>query len=291
MNNKKEKNVQMNLKNQEVSKMSTANIPYSKQQLLKWSAFRIEKGVDHNQSFQLIHTPLVDLVKQPGYEKFKDRLNWLYNNYSAENYQIVWSELQQTNERRREHYIQQTIIAKADYILNKQVEDLRVHFGPIPKWIKSLTDNQRQLLLDRARTCYGLEPEEFELETKQVYTVPQQVIKEYREDGSAIYYSQEELYKTHHNNNYFADVVGRVKIKSAELQRLAEDAVIRDASWFAKFNDTEFDLREHRETEGDEHSNKMVPITDLQGPDSPYGLDIEFRDFQEPIYGEEDEGF
>lgn len=370
MNNKKEKNVQMNLKNQEVSKMSTANIPYSKQQLLKWSAFRIEKSDNHNQSFQLIHTPLVDLVKQPGYEKFKDRLNWLYNNYSAENYQIVWSELQQTNERRREHFIQQTIIAKADYILNKQVEDLRVHFGPIPKWIKSLTDNQRQLLLDRARTCYGLEPEEFELETKQVYTVPQQVIKECKKGNviievtlpedevlkgsfikkvlkgeqvqevrvkkyevpvdEAIYYSQEELNKTHHNNNYFTDVVGRVKVHSQELKRLAEDAVIRDASWFAKFNDTEFDLREHREVEDTsleeklqdalnfiEHNrgkytpeellsivqylydidlserfkNKMVPITDMQGPDSPYDLDIEFRDFQEPIYGEEDEGF
>ena len=286
--NQKEKMVQANLKNQEVSKMSTANIPYNNKQLLKWSCFRIEKGINHNQSFQLIRTPLVELVKQPGYEKFKDRLNWLYNNYSATNYQIVWSEIQKFNDRRKEHYIQQTLIEKADYILGKQVEDWTYHFGFIPEWIQNLTDNQRQLLLDRARTCYGLEPEEVVLETKQLYTVPQQVIKEYREDGSAIFYSQEELNKTHFNNNCFADVVGRVKVHSNELKRLAENAVIRDASWLAKFNNTEFDLREHREVEGDEHSNKMVPITDLQGPDSPYGLNIEFRDFQEPIYAEEE---
>lgn len=268
--------------------MSTANVPYNNKQLLKWSAFRVEKSEDYHKSYELIHTPLVELVKKPGYEKFKDRLNWLYNNYSKENYQLVWAELQATNERRRTTYIQQTLIAKADYILNKQIEEWKYHFGEIPAWINKLTDNQRTLLLDRARTCYGLEPEVIELETKQVYTVPQQVVKEYREDGSAIYYSQEELYKTHSEVNVYNDVVGRVKVKSAELQSLAENAVIRDASWLAKFNDTEFDLREHREVEGDATSNKMVPITDMQGPESPYGLDVEFRDFLEPIY--EDEG-
>ena len=288
MYNEKEKQVQAKLQNQGVIQMSTANIPYNKQQLLKWSAFRIEKSDDYNQSFQLIKTPLVDLVKHEGYEKFKDKLNWLYNNYTPANYQKVWSELQQTNERRRELYIQRTIIAKADYILNKQIENLKVHFGPIPEWIKSLTDNQRQLLLDRARTCYGLEPEEFELETKQVYVVPQQVIKEINQYGETIHYSAEELYKAKFNNNYLSEVVGRVKVKSAELQRLAENAVIRDASWFAKFNDTEYDLREHREVEGDETSNRMVPIADMQGDESPYGIPVEFRDFQEPIY-EEDE--
>ena len=286
--NQKEKKVQMNLKNQEVYKMSTTSIPYNNKQLLKWSCFRIEKGQDHTQSFQLIRTPLTELVKQPGYEQFKDKLNWLYNNYSAENYQKIWAQIQKTNERRREHYIQQTIIAKADYILNKQVEDWKLHFGEIPQWVHKLTDNQRQLLLDRARTCYGLIPEEVELTTKQVYTVPERVVKELNQHGEMTFYSQEELYKSHYNNNYFSDVVGRVKVYSQELKKLAEDAVIRDASWFAKFNDTEFDLREHREVEGDEHANKMVPITDMQGPDSPYGLDIEFRDFLEPIY--EDEG-
>lgn len=273
--------------------MSTANIPYNNKQLLNWSCFRVEKSEDYNKSFELIHTPLTKLVKKPGYEKFKDKLNWLYNNYSADNYRKVWAELQATNERRKTKFIQDTIIAKADYILDKQVEDWKFHFGEIPAWIEQLTDNQRQLLLDRARTCYGLEPEEVTLETKQVYTVPERIIKELNEHGEATYYSQEELYKTHRVKTrrvkiYYNDVVGRVKVHSAILKRLAENAVIRDASWFAKFNGTEYDLREHREVEGDETHNKMVPITDMQGPDSPYGLEIEFKDFQEPIY--EDEG-
>ena len=285
---KKENVSQMNLKNQEVYKMSTAKIPYNNKQLLKWSCFRIEKSEDYNKSFELIHTPLTELVKKPGYEKFKDKLNWLYNNYSADNYRKVWAELQATNERRKTKFIQDTIIAKADYILNKQVEDWKFHFGEIPAWVEQLTDNQRQLLLDRARTCYGLEPEEVTLETKQVYTVPERIVKELNEHGEATYYSQEELYKTHSEINYYNEVVGRVKVHSTILKRLAENAVIRDASWFAKFNDTEYDLREHREVEGDETHNKMVPIADMQGPDSPYGLEIEFRDFQEPIY--EDEG-
>ena len=56
----------------------------------------------------------------------------------------------------------------------------------------------------------------------------------------------------------------------------------------AQFNDTEFDLREHREVEGDTTHNKMVPITDMQGDNNPYALNFELRDFQEPIY-EEDE--
>lgn len=284
---KKENVLQVNLKNERMLNMSITNVPYNNKQLLKWSCFRIEKSEDYKKSYELIHTPLTELVKHNGYEQFKDKLNWLYNNYSAENYQIVWSELQKHNERRRTLFIQEKIIARADYILKLQIEDWKLHFGDIPAWINKLTDNQRQLLLDRARTCYGLEPEEVVLNTKQVYTVPTHLIKDYDELGEPVYYSQEELNKANFNNNYFDDVVGRVKVHSTILQRLAEDAVIRDASWMAKFNGTEFDLRELREVEGDETSNKMVPITDMQGSDSPYGLDIELRDFQEPIYEDE----
>jgi hypothetical protein len=286
---KKEKNVQMNLKNQEVTQMSTAKIPYSKSVLLKWSAFRVEKSDSSEKSYELIHTPLTELVNKPGYEQFKDRLNWLYNNYSAQNYELVWSELQQVNERRRMKYIQDDIIAKADAILEKQIESWKAHFGEIPAWIDTLTDNQRQLLLDRARTCYGLEPEEVELQTKQVYTVPERIIKDFNEFGEATYYSQEELYKTHYEVTIHNSVVGRIQVRSAELQRLAENAVIRDARWMAQFNNTEFDLRECREVEGDTSNNNMVPIADMQGSDSPYGLDVEFRDFLEPIY-EDGEG-
>ena len=73
------------------------------------------------------------------------------------------------------------------------------------------------------------------------------------------------------------------------MRRIAEEAVIRDARWRAQFNDTEYDLREHREVEDTTEHNKMVPVTDLQGPDTPYGLDVEFRDFLEPVY-EDGEG-
>ena len=283
----KEKNSQVNLKNERMFNMSITKKPYNRNQLLKWSCFRIEKSEDYKKSYELIHTPLTELVKHSGYEQFKDKLNWLYNNYSAENYQRVWSELQKHNERRRTLFIQENIIARADYILKLQIEDWKLHFGEIPAWIEKLTDNQRQLLLDRARTCYGLEPEEVVLNTKQVYTVPTHLIKDYNELGEPVYYSQEELNKANFNNNYFDDVVGRVKVHSTILKRLAENAVIRDARWMAQFNNTEFDLRELREVEGDETSNKMVPITNMQGPDSPFGIDIEFRDFQEPIYEDE----
>ena len=372
---KKEKTEQMTLKIQEVNQMSIQNIPYSNKSLLKWSCFRVEKFEDISnpkKSFELVLTPLTELVKQDGYEQFKDKLNWLYNNYSKENYQLVWSELQDYNERRKIKFIQDNLIARADYILNKQVEEWKHHFGEIPAWIEKLTDNQRQLLLDRALTCYGLKPEEIVLETKQVYTIPQQIIKERAivstankafqietpsgeytkkvlrnneivevkyniieldEVTKSVYYSQEELAKDRRRKltvkNYYNDVVGRFKFYSKELQRLAENAVIRDARWMAKFNDTEFDLREHREVEDttdfedrmqhaieyvtrhhnelpakelvatamwlydikptEYNKNRMVPVTDMQGPDSPYGLDIEFRDFLEPIY-EDGEG-
>jgi len=271
--------------------MLTTKIPYSNKQLLKWSAFRIEKSDDFKKHYELINTPLVELVKKPGYEQFKSKLNWLYNNFSEDNYRLVWSELQDYNERRKQLFIQDKLIARADYILEKEIEEWKHHFGEIPAWIKKLNDKQRDLLIARARVCYGLVPEEVELTTKQVYTLPAHIIKEYNLHGEPVYYSQEELRKTGFNNNCLSDIVGRVKVKSAILQRLAEDAVIRDASWFAQFNDTECDLREHREVEGDETSNKMVPITDMQGPDSPYGLNVEFRDFLEPIYEDEGEGF
>ena len=268
--------------------MLTANVPYNNKQLLKWSCFRIEKSEDYKKPYELVRTSLIELVNQNGYEKFREKFNWLYNNFNIENYQLIWSELQQTNERRKIKFIQDNLITKADYMLEKQIETWKYHFGEIPAWIHKLNNNQRQLLLDRARTCYGLEPEEVVLNTKQVYTVPERFIKDINENGIT-YYSNEQLAKTNFKNNVYNEVVGKVRVRSLELQRLAEDAIIRDASWFAKFNDTEFDLREHREVEGDATANRMVPITDMQGPDSPYGLNVEFRDFLEPVYAE-DEG-
>lgn len=351
---KKETSKQMTLKIQEVNKMSVQNIPYSNKSLLKWSAFCVERSEDTQRPYNLIKKTLVDLVKVSGYEKFRDRLNWLYNNYSAQNYELVWSELQAHNAKRIQKCFQDNAIEIADKRMQKQVENIIAHFGEIPQWIENLhkgfeihfncglksdtnpyydtglyfedatldtkqafskvkafvkskgvnlpdrkiwrrtkivdvrqqTKAKRELLLDRARTCYGLHPE-YELctvETKQLYSVSERYIKDYNEFGDPIYYSNEELYKAHIVPQSWQTLVGRVQVTVESLKRLAEDAVIRDAKWMAQFNDTDCDLRACRETEGDENHNVMVPVADLQGPDSPYGLDIEFRDFLEPIY-------
>lgn len=288
---KKEKTEQMTLKIQEVNKMSVQNIPYSNKSLLKWSAFCVERSEDTQRPYNLIKKTLIDLVKVSGYEKFKDRLNWLYNNYSAQNYELVWSELQAHNAKRIQKCFQDNAIEIADKRMQKQVENIVAHFGEIPQWIETLDENQRQLLLDRARTCYDLTPE-YDLctvETKQLYSVSERYIKDYNEFGDPIYYSNEELYKAHIVPQSWQTLVGRVQVTVESLKRLAENAVIRDARWMAQFNDTDCDLRACRETEGDENHNVMVPIANLQGPDSPYGLDIEFRDFLEPIY-EDGEG-
>ena len=307
-----------------------ANIPYDKNQLLKWSAFRIERpaslwernGFNKLKDFSLVRTTLLDLVKTEGYEQFKDKLNWLYNNYSAKNYQLVWKELQDYNEKRKADIIPQVKIERAEYLMQREIVHWRQHFGDIPAWIQQLTDNQRQLLLDRARTCYELVPEEVILESMQMYTVPERVIKDISHEGIT-YYSQEELYKSKYNTNNLVDVAGRVKVHSIALQRLAEDAVIRDAHWLSQYDNTDNDLRAHREVEdtpfeermqlaieyvtkhkgkmpADEllstalylydlkpdecNHNRMVPIADMQGPDSPYSIHVELRDFQESIY-------
>lgn len=277
INYKKENTVTGN-KNLEVKFMKS--IPYNNQQLLKWSAFIVERSDDRVRPYNLIKKPLPELVKTEGYEKFRDRLNWLYKNYSAKNYDLVWSELQEYNSNRIQKFFQDNAIAKADYILSKQIESAKYHYGDIPAWIEKLNDNQRALLLDRARTCYGLEPEYIELETKGVYSVPVRYIKDVNEYGEVTYYNTVELSKDKNIQPEYVEVVGRVKVHSEELKRLAENAVIRDASWFAKYNDTEYDLREHREVEGDTEHNKMEPIRDLQGPESPYGIEVQLRDFQ-----------
>ena len=288
---KKEKTEQMTLKNQEVNQMSVQSIPYSNKSLLSWSAFRVERSEDKQRPYKLIKTQLTELVKVSGYEKFKDKLNWLYNNYSAKNYELVWTELQNHNAKRIQKCFQDNVIEIANAKMQKAIDNIVAHFGEIPAWVKELNDNQRQLLLDRARTCYDLVPEYdiCTVETKQLYSVSERYIKDFNEFGDPIYYSNEELYKAHMVPQSWQTLVGRVQVAVESLRRLAEDAVIRDASWMAQFNNTDNDLRACRETEGDETANQMVPITDMQGPDSPYGLNIEFRDFLEPVY-EDGEG-
>ena len=288
---KKETSKQMTSKIQEVKKMTSQNIPYSNKALLKWSALKVVRSDDKQRPYKLVKTALTELVKSAEYSQFRDRFNWLYKNYSPENYQLVWSELQNFNARRIQKCFQDNAIEIADAKMQKTIDNVVAHFGEIPAWIEELSENQRALLLDRAKTCYGLHPE-YELctvETKQLYTVPERYIKDFDEFGNPVYYSNEELYKAHVVPSQYQTLVGRVQVAVESLKRLAEDAVIRDARWLAQFNNTEFDMRELREVEDTDEHNKMVPIADLQGSDTPYGLDIEFRDFLEPIY-EDSEG-
>lgn len=288
---KKETSKQMTSKIQEVKEMTSQNIPYSNQALLKWSALKVVRSEDKQRPYKLVKTALTELVKSAEYEQFRDRFNWLYKNYSPENYQLVWNELQNFNARRIQKCFQDNAIEIADDKMQKTIDNVVAHFGEIPAWIEELSENQRALLIDRAKTCYGLYPE-YELctvETKQLYAVPERYIKDFDEFGNPIYYSNEELYKAHVVPSQYQTLVGRVQVTVERLRRIAENAVIRDARWLAQFNDTELDMRELREVENTDEHNKMVPITNLQGPDTPYGLDIEFRDFLEPIY-EDSEG-
>lgn len=394
----KEKTEQMTSKIQEVKEMTSQNIPYSNQALLKWSALKVVRSEDKQRPYKLVKTSLVELVKSAEYSQFRDRFNWLYRNYNPENYQLVWNELQEFNARRIQKCFQDNAIEIANAKMQKTIDNVVAHFGEMPAWIKNLhkgfelhfnyglksdinpysdtglyfTDNmldtkqafsmiktfvkskgvnlpdrkiwrrtkivdvrqqtkaKRELLLDRAKTCYGLHPE-YELctvETKQVYSIPERYIKEYTtvvEENKAfqietpsgkytkkvlrnneivevkyntivldkitepIYYSNEELYKSRIVPSQYQTLVGKVQVVVEMLRKTAEDAVIRDARWMSQFNDTDLDMRELREVEDTNEHNKMVPVTDLQGPDTPYGLDVEFRDFLEPVY-EDSEG-
>lgn len=333
--------------------------PINNKVLLKWSALKVVRSEDKQRPYELVKTPLVELVKSAEYSRFRARFNWLYRNYSAQNYARVWNELQTFNAHRIQKCFQDNAIEIADAKMQKTIDNVVAHFGEMPAWVKKLrkgfelyfncglksdinpyydtglylegdtldtrqafsmikafvkskgvnlpdrkiwrrtkivdvrqqTKAKRELLLDRAKTCYGLHPE-YELctvETKQVYSVPERYIKDYDELGNPVYYSNEELYKAHIVPSQYQTLVGRVQVAVESLKRIAEDAVIRDARWMAQFNDTELDMRELREVEDTTEHNKMVPITDLQGPDSPYDIPVEFIDFLEPVYADADE--
>lgn len=272
----------------EVIHMTNIQAPYSRQQLLKWSAFRVEETNTNGKYYNLIRTPLKELVNQPGYTQFKARLNWLYNNYSEDNYRIVFNEIQMVNEERRNAYVQKALIAEADAKLAKEMRRITYHYGDIPQWVKELSDAQHKLLLDRARTCYGLEPEYITIQTKEFYRVPQQLIKDYNEYGEPEYYTAEDLAKTNFAVDTHNIVIGKFKFYSDTLNKIAEQAVIRDARWFAQFNDTENDLRMTIEVEGDNEHNVMKPITCIE--DTYLGRDEEFVDFQCDIYGLDENG-
>lgn len=265
--------------------------PINNKVLLKWSAMTVHSAPEGSEKyFVLSKTPLTELVKVDGYTQFKDRLNWLYKNYNKENYQLVWSEIDQVNKRRIRKFVFNAIISKADAYMEKQIAEAIYHLGKIPQWITELSENQHKLLLDRAITCYGLEVEQFTFTTKQLYTLPERVVKEVNLYGDVSYYSSEELKKDrNYRTKVYNEVVGRVQITSIRVQKIAEQAVIRDAWIMAKLEkQSGINLHECREVEGDTEHNLMVPITDLQGPESPYGLDVELRDFLEPVHADED---
>lgn len=258
------------------------SIPANNKVLLKWSAMRIEKADNYDKAFNVVRTPLTALVKKDGYTQFKDRLNWLYNNYTKENYLTVWSEIDQVNQRRIQQYVFEAATNRADYIMSKQVKEAVYHLGEIPEWIKNLNEDKHKLLLDRAITCYGLEVEQFVFETKTLYTLPERVIKDINDYGELTYYTSEELAKDpNYHHRVYNDVLGKIKLTNARVQLIAEQAVIRDAWIMSKLEKASgINLHECREVEGDDNHNIMEPITDLQGPESPYGLDVELRDFQ-----------
>lgn len=209
------------------------NRPYNSKTLTKWSAFRVDPAPFTDKGFALVKVPLTTLVKHPAYAKFRDRLNWLYKNYSHENYDIVWKELQDYNESRKEMLIQEEILRKSEYSAKFQLEELEAHFGEIPKWIKELSPERHALLLDRATLLYQVEPdyEVCKLYLKDVYTVPErEVMDDYY--GVTIYHEikPEELKAPH----AYHTIVGKAVVISDYARKLAEQAAIRDAAWIAK---------------------------------------------------------
>ena len=67
--------------------------PYNNKALLKGSALIINSQPGNkDKPYTMTKVTLQELVKQPGYTKFKDRFNWLYKNYNESNYDLVWKE-------------------------------------------------------------------------------------------------------------------------------------------------------------------------------------------------------
>lgn len=212
--------------------MKEMNRPYNNKALLKWSAFRVTEGKD-DKVYDLELTPLTELVKQPGYKKFKDRFNWLYKNYSTQNFDLVWKELQDHNEDLKEDLIRQDTLRKSEMTVSYQMKDLEIYFGDIPKWIKELSPEEHALLLDRAVLLYQVEPdyEICKLYLKDIYTVPQRELMDYYEE-IPVYH---ELKPSELNGPLsYNTIVGKAVVVSEYARKLAEQAAIRDASWIAK---------------------------------------------------------
>lgn len=283
----------------EVNNMSI-QIPINKTYFKQWSLFVILKGgttpafredgtaYEKPKAYTLKKVPLTELRKVKGYEKFADLANKLYKNYTPEGYIKFFDAFQHYNDVRQFEFVSEFEMAKADYITRLQAQEIAEHYGEIPSSLFKLTDNQIAILLDRARICYGLEPEYIQLQTKEVYRhLPKRLVKDENETG-VTYYTQEELDKVGYVPTEFVDVIGKFEFYNQKLNRLAELAVIRDASWMAQFDNTENDLRVHIEIEGDDKHNRMIPVVSFETFELE--KDIEYVDFLCDIYGLDDNG-
>lgn len=242
------------VKSKEEIKMKEIKRPYNAETLTKWSAFRVDPAPFTDKGFALVKVPLTTLVKHPSYTQFRDRFNWLYKNYSHENYDIVWKELQDYNESRKEMLIQEDTLRRSEYSAKFQLEELEIHFGEIPEYVLNLTEEQHAARLEWARLKYDIEPdyEICKLYLKDIYTVPErELMDDYQ--GIPIYHEikPEELKAPHAYNT----IVGKAVVISDYVRKLAEQAAIRDALWM-KENCPEFatpgtmdDLRNYSEWE------------------------------------------
>ena len=217
--------------------------PYNNKALLKWSALVINSQPGNkDKPYTMTKVTLQELVKQPGYTKFKDRFNWLYKNYNESNYDLVWKELQDYNYHRQEFFIQKETLRRHELAGAYQFKEAIEHYGEIPQWIKDLRPNQHQLLLDRAKLLYEVEPdyETINIYIKDVYTVPELELMDY--------YLDIPVYHEFKSNEKYAynTVVGDYKHPSEYLKLVAEQAAIRDAAWIAK-NCPEFKVAESLE--------------------------------------------
>ena len=134
-------------------------------------------------------------------------------------------------------FIQEEMLRRSEYSAKFQIEELEIHFGEIPEWIKELSPEKHALLLDRATLLYSVEPdyEICKLYLKDIYTVPERELMDVREgydEDIPIYHKikPEELKAPH----AYHTIVGKAVVISDYARKLAEQAAIRDAAWIAK---------------------------------------------------------
>ena len=207
--------------------------PYNAKALLTWKAFRITKNVWAEKPYTEVLVPLTCLIKEPEYHWLQPKLYQLYNNYTKSRYDIVWKELQDFNEARKERFIQEDILLRSEYTAKFQMEELVDYFGEIPEWIKDLSSERHASLLDEARLLYGVEPdyEICKLHLKDIYVVPERELMDYYEDVPVYHELKPDELKSHVYNT----IVGKCTVISEYARHIAEQAAIRDAAWIAKY--------------------------------------------------------